>query len=127
MEASGVTRDTNMNTIFADNGRMVNKLSIMATTLRGVNPTMSMQVFHTLLLVAQNPGSSVTDLSKASGFPLATMSRNLLDLGPRNRKREPGLGLVQATIDDMELRKKQVNLSPKGELLIKQLIDILKV
>ena len=116
-----------MNTIFADNGRMVNKLSIMATTLRGVNPTMSMQVFHTLLLVAQNPGSSVTDLSKASGFPLATMSRNLLDLGPRNRKREPGLGLVQATIDDMELRKKQVNLSPKGELLIKQLIDILKV
>ena len=110
-----------------EHDRALNKLGIVLTTFRSINPTMSVQLAHTLLLVAQNPGASVTDLSKASGFPLATMSRNLLDLGPRNRKREPGLGLVQTTIDEMELRKKQVNLSPKGELLIKQLIDILKV
>ena len=116
-----------MNTLSSDNMRLVNKLSIMATTLRGINPTMSIQVFHTLMLVAQNPGASVTALSRTSGFPLATMSRNLQDLGTRNRKKEPGLGLVQTTIDELELRKKQVRLSPKEELLIKQLIDILKV
>ena len=110
-----------------EHDRALNKLGIILTTLRGINPTMSVQVAHTLLLVALNPGASLTELCTSSGFKLSTMSRNLMDLGVRNRKREPGLGLVVSVIDDEELRKKQVNLTPKGEMLIKQLVDIMKV
>ena len=95
-----------------EHDRSLNKLGIMLTILRGISPTMSIQVAHTLLLVAQTPGASLTELSKGSGFPLSTVSRNLLDLGARNRKREPGLGLVVTTVDDFELRKKKVHLTP---------------
>lgn len=116
-----------MTSLSAENSRVLNKISIMMTTIRGINPTMTFQVGHTLILVAQNPGASVSELAKTSGFPVPTMSRNLMDLGKRNRNREPGLGLVMTTVDELELRKKQVRLTPKGELLIKQLIDILKV
>ena len=116
-----------MNTLSPENNRVLNKIGIMLTTLRGISPTMSVQVAHTFLLVAQRQGESLTDLSKGSGFPLSTVSRNLLDLGARNRKREPGLGLVMTTVDDFELRKKKVSLTPKGQMLIKQLTDIMKV
>ena len=116
-----------MSPLSTENSRVLNKIGIMLTTLRQINPTMTIQVAHTLLLVAQNPGSSVTEIAKTSGFPLSTMSRNLMDLGKRNRKREPGLGLVQSATDDYELRKKNVTLTPKGEMLIKHLTDIIKV
>ena len=116
-----------MSALSTENSRILNNIGTMLTTLRQINPTMTIQVAHTLLLVAQNSGASVTQISKSSGLPLSTMSRNLMDLGSRNRKREPGLGLVQSVVDDLELRKKNVTLTPKGEMLVKRLTDIMRV
>lgn len=97
------------------------------TAFRAVNPTMSIQVVHTLVLVALHEGSSLVEIGRISGFKMATISRNLLDLGTRNRNREPGFGLVETQTDPMELRKKKVTLTPKGRELLRQVLDIMKV
>lgn len=97
------------------------------STFRNVNPTMSIQVVHTLMLIALHEGASLTEIATMSGFKMATVSRNILDLGKFNRKREPGLGLVHTEIDPMELRKKQITLTPKGQDLVRQILEIMKV
>ena len=97
------------------------------SAFRNVNPTMSIQVVHTLMLIALHEGASVTEIAKMSGFKMPTVSRNILDLGKMDRRRQPGLNLVKTEIDPMELRKKQVALTPKGESLLRQIIDIMRV
>jgi DNA-binding MarR family transcriptional regulator len=106
---------------------LIRKVAAILTTFRALNPTMSIQVAHTFLLVALYEGSSLTEITQLSGFKFPTVSRNILDLGTRNRKREPGLGLVEATFAPLELRRKSVKLTPKGKALLSQLNDIIKV
>lgn len=106
--------------------QLLHKVSLALTVFRSANPIMTIQAAHTLLLVATNPGSSVSELSNISGYKLTTISRNLLDLGARNRKKEPGLGLVFAEVDPNELRKKLVSLTPKGKALMGTLLNIMK-
>ena len=106
--------------------KQMRKMALILTAFRSLNPTMTVQVAHTLLLVALHDGKSLTEISDLSGFKYPTISRNILDLGQRNRKREPGLGLVEAITDPNELRKKQVRLTPKGKALLNQLDDIMK-
>ena len=106
--------------------QLLHKVSLLLTAFRAANPIMTIQTAHTLLLVAIHPGASVSELSNISGYKLSTISRNLLDLGSRNRKREPGLGLVSTEVDPNELRKKQVNLSSKGQALMHQLLDTMR-
>jgi DNA-binding MarR family transcriptional regulator len=107
--------------------KLLHKVSLLMSTLRQINPTMSIQVVHTLMLIALHEGASVTEIAKMSGFKLPTVSRNILDLGKQDRRRQPGLGLVETKVDPMELRKKQVALTPKGQDLLRQIIDIMKV
>ena len=106
--------------------KAVHKLSLVMTAFRTQSPTMTVQLAHTFLLVASNEGKSISEIATLSGFRFPTVSRNILDLGVRNRKREPGLGLVETVIDQMELRRKNVQLTAKGRALVNQLFDILK-
>ncbi len=107
--------------------QLLHKVSLLMSAFRNINPTMSIQVVHTLMLIALHKGASVTEIAKMSGFKIPTVSRNILDLGKHDRRRAPGLGLVETKVDPMELRKKQVGLTPKGEMLLRQIIDIMKV
>ena len=105
--------------------RSLHKVALLSAVLRNVNATISIQQVHTLILVALHEGSSVTEIARMSGFKLPTVSRNLLDLGMRNRKREPGYGLVETEVDPMELRKKSVTLTPKGREVIRQIVNVM--
>lgn len=116
-----------MTSLKGQNAKLLHKMSLLMTAFRNLNPTMSIQVVHTMVLIALHEGASVTEIAKMSGFKMPTVSRNILDLGQRNRKREPGLGLVETVTDPMELRKKQVRLTPKGNALINQVLDIMKM
>lgn len=93
--------------------------------LRGIaaiDPEMPLQQAHCLLLIAQaEEGTSLTDLANKAGVQLATASRYIGHLGKLNRKREPGLELVEAFEDPMERRKKIIRLSPKGIAAIRKL------
>lgn len=107
--------------------QLLHKVSLLMSVFRNINPTMSIQVVHTLMLVSLHEGASVTEIAKMAGFKLSTVSRNILDLGLKDRRREQGLGLVETKVDPMELRKKQVGITPKGMALLRQVIDIMKV
>lgn len=110
-----------------EDAKLLHKVSLLMTAFRNVNPTMSIQVCHTLALIAIHEGVSLVELGRISGFKMSTISRNILDLGTRNRKREPGYGLVETVTDPMELRKKKILLTSKGRELIRQVLDIMKV
>ena len=88
-----------------------------------VYPSMPIQIAQTFLLVAIHEGCSLTDLMKRSGWVQSTLSRHLLDLGERNRFKEPGLGLVISRKDPMNLRKNIYTLTPKGRMLVNTLLN----
>lgn len=82
----------------------------------------SLQMMQALLLVAQNEGLSLTDLCDLAGVAQSTMSRHLLDLGERNRLREPGLGLLVGKTDLQDSRRKRYTLTPKGRKVVRDFL-----
>lgn len=75
-----------------------------------------------LLLVAYREGGSVQDYARRAGMSPSTMSRNLLDIGPRNRHMQPGLGLVVARRKAENLRENEYSLSQKGQALVRKML-----
>ena len=70
-----------MNTLDVATSKLLHKMSLLMTAFRMVNPTMSIQVAHTLILVSLHEGASVTEIARLSGFKMPTVSRTILDLG----------------------------------------------
>lgn len=84
------------------------------------------QLVHTFILVAENEGAGVVELSEKAGATKGTMSRHLLDLSDRLRSGEPGYGLLQRTPDPTNLRSVSYTLTSKGKLLKRQIEDIVE-
>ena len=113
--------------IVTDEQRELLKLQLMLNLFNELSPTMPLQVAQTFLLVCIHEGCSLTDLLKRTGWSQSTLSRHLLDLGKRNRHKEPGLNLVDSQRDPMELRKNIYTPTPKGRKLIQELLDLQKL
>ena len=82
--------------------------------LKGTLPTRCVQAF---LLVAEEEGLSVGEYARRANMSMSTMSRNLLDIGDRNRHMEEGMGLVTGRANSMNLREKEYFLTDKGRAL----------
>lgn len=80
--------------------------------------TMPARCVQAYLLVAQKEGLTVTELAKKAELPVTTMSRNLLDMGDRNRYFEEGAGLVESKDNLFNRREKLYSLTPKGRALL---------
>lgn len=91
-----------------------------------IDPLVPTQVVQAFLAVAVNEGRTLTELAEALGTNVSTASRQLLDLGDRNRKMEDGYKLVDRQADPMNLRVNRYTLTPKGKLLIQELAEIMK-
>lgn len=85
---------------------------------RLANPTMSIQQMVTFILVALEEGKQVTDYARKAGLAQGVMTRNLLDLGEYNRRREPGLQLVEQKPDLNDRRAHLTSLTHKGRQLV---------
>jgi DNA-binding MarR family transcriptional regulator len=70
------------------------------------------------LLVALQEGLSVGEYAERAGISMSTMSRNLLDIGDRNRHMEEGYGLITGRAKPMNLREKEYFLTDKGRALV---------
>ena len=90
-----------------------------------VSPVATLSLAHTFVTVLLNEGKSLTELAEIMGSSVPTASRNVLDLGDRNRKKEEGYKLVKSTPDPMNLRQNRYALTPKGRLLADQLLQIM--
>jgi DNA-binding MarR family transcriptional regulator/DNA-binding XRE family transcriptional regulator len=83
--------------------------------IRGTMPTRMIQAF---LLVAEQENLPVGEYAKRAGIPMTTMSRNLLDLGERDRNYEEGACLVEGRDNPMNRREKLYRLTPRGRELL---------
>lgn len=109
-----------------DNADGIKRLERVLRQVRtSIEPTVPTQLVQAFLAVSLNEGQSLGELAERLGTSISTASRQLLDLGERNRKKEPGYGLVDRKIDPMNLRVNRYTLSPKGRLLIKELAQIM--
>lgn len=98
---------------------------VMNVAMKYTHDQLSLMTLRTFLEVAHSEGSSVSELSESMGVPLSTTSRQLLDLGLRNRKKEEGHGLVESRITMGDLRRKEYYLTDRGRKLLEQLADAL--
>lgn len=94
-----------------------NKLIEAIEVFRELDAEMPPQAILTFLLVAENDGISMTELTEAVGNSQPACSRNVGYLGEINRKHEPGFGLVRTVRDPLERRRNLVYVTAKGRKL----------
>jgi DNA-binding MarR family transcriptional regulator len=85
---------------------------------RATHPTMPLQMLVTFLLVAMDEGLPVSDYARKAGMAPGVMARNLLDLGDFNRRREPGLMLLEQRTDSFDRRVHRQFLTHKGHAIL---------
>jgi DNA-binding MarR family transcriptional regulator len=93
---------------------------------RKVRPTMPLQHAYTFVLVAMNEGLGVQDYAELADVAQSVMTRNLLDLGERNRRREPGYGLLTQRMDPLDMRRHQTMLTPEGRALWRRIMHMIE-
>src|SRR5690349_16425237 len=96
---------------------VVRGLEAVVATLRQIDPDMSIQTLHTLMLVAIRP-RPLHELSKLVGVANSSLSLHLVILG---RFKNVGPGLVDARENPDNRREKIISLTPKGEQLMETL------
>jgi DNA-binding MarR family transcriptional regulator len=88
-------------------------------TITQVDPDMSLQQLHCLLVIATEPeGTSLTAIANKVGITVPTASRYVSALGKVDRHHREGLKLVEAFEDPMERRRKIIRLTNKGKAFI---------
>jgi len=98
-------------------GALTRLLEVLKILLKEKD-TMQVLMAATLFRVALRPGKSVQELTNEADLSQSSMSRLLLDLGPKNRKHEPGLGLVEHKLSPVNMRSKEVYLTKRGKDLV---------
>lgn len=106
--------------------KKMRKVDRMLRRFREIDDTMPLTMAHALVIVSLNEGKSLQDLAELAGISISNFSRYLLALSDRQRTGGPGSGhgLVIREQDPMNLRKNCYSLSPKGRLLVNELLEI---
>jgi DNA-binding MarR family transcriptional regulator len=86
-----------------------------------IRPTMPLGHAYSFMLVALKEGRSVQEYAQLANVSQNVMTRILLDLGERNRYKEPGYGLVMRRINPIDMRQHQTFLTPDGQALVQRL------
>lgn len=88
------------------------------------------QIMATLLVIAKNPGASVTDVADRTGQTLTSAARNVKILAEMKgwdadtNRPEPGLGLVEIEINPANQRQRLVRLTNKGQRFMRTLEEL---
>jgi DNA-binding MarR family transcriptional regulator len=107
--------------------RAVRRLDRLLATIRSsIDETIPVQIAHTFVIVARNEGKGVVELAEIAGTNKSTMSRHLLDLSESLRSGQPGYGLLIRASDPGNLRSVLYTLSPRGKLLLGNLVGVLE-
>jgi DNA-binding MarR family transcriptional regulator len=103
----------------------LDKLLKLVAAFRKVEAEMPMQMAHTFLAVAIQPGITMQTLSDQIGVSQSSTSRNVQTLGKWHRTGRPGYDLVEAVDDPVDTRRKIMFLTKDGNALAGKLLAIL--
>jgi DNA-binding MarR family transcriptional regulator len=83
-----------------------------------LRPTIPARCVQAFFLVAEREGLAINEYAKRGDLSPITMSRNLIDMGERDRNHEEGPGLVESHENIMNRRETLYRLTPKGRALL---------
>lgn len=88
-----------------------------------IRERMPLRCVQAFLAVALHPGESVTELSRLCDLNVNTMSRNLRDIGERDRWGGAGSGLVVGKSNPQDARERAYYLTPAGEAMLRKILE----
>jgi len=92
---------------------------------RRLDPDLPIQYALSFLTIAQHEGMSMGELAQHLGIAQSSASRNIAALSKWHSFGKAGHDLVEAHEDPRERRRKLVQLTPKGQKLVKILEAIM--
>jgi DNA-binding MarR family transcriptional regulator len=114
---------TNFKPTLSDEERAAARaLFVALKPFRDINPSMPLSYVTAYLLVAMKEGRGVSEYAGDVDISPTVMTRNLLDIGDRNRQREEGYGLVTQERDLFDLRKHNAKITAKGKSIMKHVM-----
>jgi DNA-binding MarR family transcriptional regulator len=113
-------------TLNADERDAARALLLALKPFRALSPNMPLSYVIAFLTVAEEEGESVNEYAGKLEISPTVMTRNLLDIGDRNRIKEPGMGLITAERDLFDLRRHNARVTPKGRGLIHTITTALR-
>lgn len=109
-----------------NDARAISKAVRLIDAFRTVDPKIPSSYIRMFLAVAEKPGRGPTEYARMLETVQPVASRILLEIGPKARERDAGLGLVTMDYAPDNLKQKQYYLTDKGRLLLRQVFDILE-
>lgn len=94
--------------------------------IKGIAAHMPVSQIMAFLLVVLHENKPLKDLAHLADSNISTMSRQMIDLGTRNRRMEPGYMLIDQRQNPLNLRENQYILTLKGNHLVKSLLKHLQ-
>lgn len=91
-----------------------------------MRPNVPLSYLRTFLLIAEEEGLGVADYAEQANIAPSVMTRNMLDIGERNRHKEEGMNLIVTERDPFDLRKHNTRVTPKGKGTVRQWVSALK-
>ncbi len=91
---------------------------------RHIDPEFPLHYALCFLLIAQDPGLSVSTLARRTGLPLSTVSRIVGALSD-NRQKGTAYKLVQTRISKTEKRRKELYLTARGHACLTKIHHII--
>ena len=105
--------------------KALHRLQRILDILISTNHKMPLSSARAFVEVAMNPGKGPTAYGRAMGVEQPTMSRLLLDLGPKPRYGEHRPKLVDRTSSPKDIRETEYYLTFEGYRLMRDLIDLM--
>ena len=100
--------------------KKIKQLLVTLKEIQKIAPDFPLQYVVCLAEISLAEGLSLTELSTKTGMPLSTVSRIV---GALSEKRQKGtaFGLVEVTVNAQERRRKEIYLTPQGQMLVKNI------
>lgn len=115
-------------TLSGEEREALRALYLALKPFRDINPSMPLSYITAYLLVGLEEGKGVAEYAGDASISPTVMTRNLLDIGDRNRQREEGYGLITQERDLFDLRKHNARVTPtKGKEFAHHIKTALKV
>jgi hypothetical protein len=121
--------DTKFSPPDEETARHLRALLEITRAFRELSPTIPVAYMEAFLVVCLKPGLGATDYMKDMGTIQPVMSRMLLHLGNKERRKEldeSGFQLIDSVPDRADLRRHRSYLTVKGKRLLNRVVGYTK-